>query len=249
MPSQLVKMYRTAEDYHRYTWENAKRRRSLQALVRKYRRYIGRRVLDLGCGGGVLGRVLESTGRTYLGVDANPDMIREARRGAAARGSKERFLLGDITRLRLPGRFDTVTVLGNSLAHLSVAQMERLLRRLDANVHPGSTFIVDYRDLVAMFWQGTWTRVVVQTHVVGKVVHRARVLDTGEGRLRMRARPAQGRWVLDWTHAIWSPFILEGLMRAHGWRLADRSPVRAKGGAAKVPEHVFEVYRFRGRAG
>ncbi len=58
----------------------------------------------------------------------------------------------------------------------------------------------------------------------------------------------EGRWVLDRAYAIWSPFILEGLMRAHGWRLADRFPVRAKDGAAKVPEHVFEGYRFRGRA-
>jgi 2-polyprenyl-3-methyl-5-hydroxy-6-metoxy-1,4-benzoquinol methylase len=244
---QLVQIYRTAEDYRRYTWENADRRRALASFYKKYRRYFGRSVLDLGCGGGVLGMTLERSGRSYLGVDANPDMIREARKAADERGSSQRFQMGNICRARIPGRFDTVALLGNSLAHINVQDMDELLRARKANVHVGTTFLVDYRDLVAMFWQGTWSRVKIQTHVRGKVVHRTRLLDLEEGRLRMQARPGSRTWLLDWAHAIWSPFILEAVMRRHDWRLIARSPRHGKSGTTSIPEQIVEVYRLERR--
>jgi 2-polyprenyl-3-methyl-5-hydroxy-6-metoxy-1,4-benzoquinol methylase len=240
----LVQIYRTAEDYRRYTWDDADRRRALASFYKKYRRFFGRNVLDLGCGGGVLGRVVERSGRSYLGVDANPDMIREARKAATERGSSQRFLMANICRARIPGRFDTVALLGNSLAHINVQDMDELLRTRKANVHAGTTFLVDYRDLVAMFWQGTWSRVKVQTHVRGKVVHRTRLLDLEEGRLHMRARPGSFTWRLDWAHAIWSPFILEAVMRRHDWRLITRAPRHGKSGTTLIPEHIVEVYRL-----
>jgi SAM-dependent methyltransferase len=239
----LVNVYRTAEDYRRYTPDDVRRRRALALFYRKYKPFIGQSVLDLACGGGVLGLVLDSPGRTYVGVDANPDMIRAARTSAKARGSGQKFVLGDVCRARIRGRFDTVTLLGNSLAHINLSEMDELLGLRTANVGPGTTFLIDYRDLVAMFWRGTWSRVKVQTHVRGKVVHRARAVDLVAGRLRMRARPSSRGWVLDWTHAIWSPFILESVMRSHGWRLVSRSPVGEPGPRA-IPEHYIDVYRL-----
>ena len=124
MNRQLVDIYRTGDDYRRYTWEDTNRRQTLTSFYRTFRRYFGRRVLDLGCGEGVLGRILEPTGRSYLGVDANPD------------------------------------------------------------------------------------------------------------------------WVLDWAHAIWSPYIVEMVMRSHGWRLTHRWPPRPKSSAAKIPESNVDVYRL-----
>lgn len=244
MSRPLVHLYRTGDDYRRYSWQNPDRRSALTSFFQTYRRYIGRSVLDLGCGGGVLGGVLAPTGRRYVGVDANPDMIREARRAVATDGFAADFIRGDITRARIPGVFDTVTLIGNAMAHFNIDDMDRLLRVRRANVRLGSTFIVDYRDLIAMFWQNTWTRVNVQTHVRGKVVHRASLVDLESGRLMMRARPSSRKWVLDWAHAIWSPFILGTVMRHHGWMLRHRSPPPPKAGASKIPEHYVDVYRL-----
>lgn len=244
MSRQLVNIYRTGDDYRRYTWENPDRQSALSSFVKVYSRYIGRSVLDLGCGGGVLGAVLAPTGRSYVGVDANPDMLRAARRLAKQEGSGLRFVKADITRSEIPGRFDTVTLIGNALAHFNVGDMDRLLRARRGNVHAGSTFLVDYRDLIAMFWQGTWPRVKDQTHLKAKIQSRARLVDLEKGSLDLRARPSTRKWVLDWSHAIWSPFILEMLMRHHGWLLARRSPPRPKLGARKIPEYHIDVYRL-----
>jgi SAM-dependent methyltransferase len=240
----LVRIYRTADDYRRYSPENADRRASLTSFYKAFRRYFGRSVLDLGCGGGALGAVIAPSGRSYLGVDTNPDMLREARKLTGLR-----FLEADITRDRIPGRFDTVTLIGNAMAHFSVGQMDKLLRARRSNVHVGSTFLLEYRDLIAMFWQNTWTHVRVTTHVRGKIVHRARLLDLVKGTLDVRARPSTRAWVLDWSHAIWSPFILEMLMRSHGWVLVHRSPPRPKTAAARIPESNVDVYRFAATRG
>ena len=246
MRARLVDLYRTVDDYRRYTTDNPERRREMQSFYVAYRRYIGRRVLDLCCGGGVLGRVMQQHRREYVGVDANPDMIREARTAARETGSMQRFVLGDVARVRITGRFDTVTMIGNSLAHFTVGELDELLRRRRANVHAGSTLILDYRDLVGMFWTGAWSKVRVQKLLAGKIVHRATLLDLESGRLAMRAQSASRKWVLDWTHAIWSPFIVESLMHSHGWRLVNRMPRRS---GAAIPEHVYDVYRLAATRG
>lgn len=186
----------------------------------------------------MLGTLLAPTGRSYLGVDANPDMLREAQKTGL------RFLRADITRDPIPGRFDTIALLGNALAHFTIDGMDRLMRTRRANTRPKSTFLVDYRDLIAMFWQGTWKRVHVQTFVRGKVTHRAQLLDLEKGALDMRGRPSTRRWVLDWSHAIWSPFILQMLMRHHGWMLVRRSVLRQPQGRARIPESYADVYRL-----
>lgn len=244
MNRQLVHIYRTGDDYRRYAWENMDRRKSLASFYSAYRRYIGRKVLDLCCGGGVLGRILEPTGRSYLGIDANPDMIREARKAAAEAASKQRFVLGDVLKHPIAGKFDTITLIGNSLAHFTVHDFDELLTRRRKNAHPGSTFLIDYRDLVGMFWHGSWSRVKVQTHVRGKIVHRARVVDLENGRLDLRARPTSRDWDLEWSHAIWSPFIMQAVMLGHGWKLVSRMPPPPRSVRAKLPEQHVEVYRF-----
>ena len=240
----LVRTYRTGDDYRRYSWENAKRRRSLTRLYRRYRRYFGRRLVDVGCGGGVLGGVVEPHGHTYVGIDANPDMIRQARTVARERSSRMRFILGDAIRCRLAGVFDTVALLGNGLSHFSTLDLGALLDHRRKNVHRGSTFIVDYRDLIAMFWNGSWSRVKVQTFVRGRVVHRARSLDLDRGILRMRAQPSSREWLLNWSHAIWSPFILQSVMAAHGWQLIHRQAKSARADSVSAPEAITDVYRL-----
>ncbi len=240
----LREIYRTAEDFRRYTTESSTRRRDLRRFFASYRQFFGRSVLDLACGGGVLGAVVAGSVQRYVGIDANPDMVRAARGASRGFGPASTFVLGDVRRAHVSGRFDTVTLLGNSLAHLDVAEMDELLRRRAGNVHPGSSFLVDYRDLIAMFWNGSWAPVKIQNLGAGKVVHRTTAVDVETGRLRMRARPNSRRWTLDWAHAIWSPFILENLMSSHGWRLVDRSP---KDGARRKapPEYYVEVYRLK----
>jgi len=248
MERDLVRYYRTADAYERFTVASAERRQALGAFYRRHRRFFGRSVLDLACGGGVLGSILEGSGRSYVGIDANPDMIRAARAAARREGSTRRFLQGDATRARIPGRFDTLALLGNALGHLTVADMSRLLGHRARNVHGASTLLIDYRDVVAMLWDGTWSHgPYVQRHKRGTVIARSRSLDSCEGVVRIRARPSSGAWSVEFPHAAWSPYILEAIAGAHGWELVRRRAAPAAPGQRPPWDYWEEVYRRRPR--
>ncbi|MEN9390133.1 MAG: hypothetical protein RLZZ283_233 [Candidatus Parcubacteria bacterium] len=55
----------------------------------------GMRVIDLGCGAGVLRTVVEKVGGEYVGVDKAPGMIREGKELASKEGSKALFFVSD----------------------------------------------------------------------------------------------------------------------------------------------------------
>ena len=64
----------------------------LPAVLQRLAPKVGQRVLDVGCGQGVLGRVLALQGLKSLGVDASPSLI-EAAKGRA--GALETHVVGD----------------------------------------------------------------------------------------------------------------------------------------------------------
>lgn len=201
----------------------------LSRLYRRTRQYFGAAVLDLACGGGVLGFVVESQGHSYVGVDINPDAVHAARRYALEVGSHNRFILGDILSTKLEGVFDTVALLGNALIHLDTSALGRILDNLEPNVHEGTYFIVDYRDVVDMLYSGKWGKKYTERRGGRTVVSLRRGIDTEKGELLIRSESG-GKRNLDFGHAIWSPFIIEPLIGAKGWKLVRRYPRRAWNG-------------------
>ena len=88
----------------------------------------GERILDLGCGDGVLTQKLAEAGADVVGVDSSPDMVAAARQ----RGLDARVM--DATKLTFEGEFDAV--FSNAVLHwikddpdAAIASAYRALRR------------------------------------------------------------------------------------------------------------------------
>lgn len=94
-----------------------------------------RRVLDVGCGTGVVTLLLAELGHDVAGVDAAPAMLGRARRKARAAGHRIEFFRGDAERLPFPDdAFEQITA-----RHLvwTLSDPESALREWQRVVEPG----------------------------------------------------------------------------------------------------------------
>lgn len=97
-----------------------------------------RDVLDIGCGGGEMARVLVQAGHAVTGIDPAPQAIAAARE----RVPEARFVIGGAEALPFgPGSFDACVFL-NSLHHVPVPLMETALREALRVLRPGGEVIV-----------------------------------------------------------------------------------------------------------
>jgi SAM-dependent methyltransferase len=234
----IRKYYRRHDDFNRYLMTNKKRTSALSKLYRANRRYFGKRVLDLACGGGVLGFVIERDGHEYVGVDVNEDMINGARAYAGRTGSNCKFVLGDVVHRRAAGAFDTVTLLGNALCHFNTRDLVLMLRNLNPAVHRRSHFITDYRDVVGLLFRKEWKTKNVETNKGRTTVSITRSYDAENGRLVIDSRWKDGGNELRFTHAVWAPFVLEPIMVSNGWKLVDRKVLPKPSGWLDVYEKL-----------
>lgn len=100
----------------------------------------GGKVLDLGCGTGVVALALARRGFDVVGVDHSPEMLALARQKLAGAGLRAELETGDVRSLRFgDGEFDCVTIQG-LLHHLE--ELDPCLREATRVLRPGGFLYV-----------------------------------------------------------------------------------------------------------
>jgi trans-aconitate methyltransferase len=113
----------------------------------------GERILDLGCGDGVLTKRLMDLGCDVLGVDASPAMVEAARR----RGVSAHVMDGH--ELPFHEQFDAV--FSNAALHWML-EPDEVLRRIRQSLRSGGRFVAEFGG------QGNLTQVLIGLHRVLK---------------------------------------------------------------------------------
>jgi SAM-dependent methyltransferase len=114
-----------------------------------------RRVVDLGCGTGVLALLLAGRGCEVVGVDPAAASLAVARAKPGA--DRVRWVEGDATALDVTGQ-DLVTMTANVAQHVAdAASWATTLRRVRAALRPGGRLVFETRDPAVRAWEG-WTR-------------------------------------------------------------------------------------------
>jgi ribosomal protein L11 methyltransferase len=147
------------------TGDHPTTRQALTALVARVQP--GSRVLDVGCGSGILGLAAAHLGAIdVLGVDVEAAAVREARRTAELNGSRARFEMTPVARVAGPWPI----VVANLHAEL-IASLAPQLRRLTGEVLILAGILADREQLVheALGWAPT-TRAVDGEWVCWQVV-------------------------------------------------------------------------------
>ncbi len=98
----------------------------------------GQRVLDVGCGGGLLAEGLAARGATVVAIDMAPENLSAARQHAAERGLTIDYRCVDVEDVarEMPHEFDSVTCL-EMLEH--VPEPQRIVAACATAVRPGGS--------------------------------------------------------------------------------------------------------------
>lgn len=108
------------------------------------------RILDLGCGTGLLCRLLSDSGFSVVGVDISESMMEIAQERCAEAGSGPEFVLQDIRTFRRPGEFKAALCFGDVLNHLlEPADLSELFSSVWESLAPGGVFLADTTTLEA----------------------------------------------------------------------------------------------------
>ena len=174
----------------------------------------GERVLDIGCGSGVISDVLSSFGASVIAVDGNPGAISYARRTFGQSGIE--FRLGQVDDVTAEPRSIDRSYCLEVIEHLYMNQVETLLRRVTDLTKPGGTLTLttpNYRGIwPAIEW--TLDSLKVVPHLDGDQ-HVTRF--TAE---RLRNLLEQTGWRVDLmtTFSTVAPWL-----SVAGWKLAERA--------------------------
>ena len=96
--------------------------------------------LDLGCGTGVLCRILKDAGMDVQGMDYSSGMVSIAR----SENPDISFQQGDMITWKPGSSFDLVTCTGDALNHIpELSDIRRIFRNVYDYVNPGGYFIFD----------------------------------------------------------------------------------------------------------
>lgn len=120
----------------------------------------GQRVLDVGCGSGVIAAAMAQSGARVLAIDGNKDAINY---GRSTFGSDNlEFRLGLVDELKLPeASFDRIVCL-EVLEHIYAAQGEALVASLGRLLKPGGKLLVTTPN-----YRGTWPFIEWLTDRIG----------------------------------------------------------------------------------
>lgn len=145
-------------------------RSDLDAYVAMVERFGARRVLDVGCGTGVLALLLAERGLEVIGVDPASASIEVARAKPGA--GSVRFLLGDATTPP-PLQVDLVTMTGNvAQVFLTDEDWAAALVGIHSALRPGGRLVFESRDPARRVWEewvGDWATQRVLAPGIGVV--------------------------------------------------------------------------------
>ena len=114
-----------------------------QYLIAKLAPY-GRKVgLDVGCGGGWFTRAFARSGYVMTGMDISPQMLDFAQERALIEGVRGEYILGDITKRKLPKRFDFATAINDCVNYISKNRLDAALKNISSALKADGLFLFD----------------------------------------------------------------------------------------------------------
>ena len=114
-----------------------------QYLIDKLSRYPLLTGLDVGCGGGWFTRAFQKRGYQMTGMDVSPEMLDFAQETSFKEGIRSEYILGDISKIKLPSRFDFVTAINDCVNYIPKNRLAAAFKNVRAALKKKGIFLFD----------------------------------------------------------------------------------------------------------
>lgn len=114
-----------------------------QYLIATLRAFPLQNGLDIGCGGGWFTRAFQRCGYRMTGLDNSAEMLNYAQETARKEGVRSEYLLGDITKMKLPKRFDFATAINDCINYIPKNKLDAAFKNVGGALKKGGVFLFD----------------------------------------------------------------------------------------------------------
>lgn len=114
-----------------------------QYLIVKLSRFPLTAGLDVGCGGGWFTRAFHRQGYAMTGMDISAEMLDYAQEQAIKEGVRGEYILGDISKMKLPQRFDFVTAINDCVNYIPKTKLKSAFKNVRGALKKGGIFLFD----------------------------------------------------------------------------------------------------------
>ena len=114
-----------------------------QYLIDKLSRFSCGFGFDVGCGGGWFTRAFQKHGYQMTGMDISSEMLDFAQETAFKEGIRSEYILGDITKTKLPARFDFVTAINDCVNYIPKNKLCNAFKNVRGALKKGGVFLFD----------------------------------------------------------------------------------------------------------
>ena len=114
-----------------------------QYLIMKLKKYPVSDGLDIGCGGGWFTRAFVKAGYKTTGLDSSAEMLDFAQETAVKEGVRGEYILGDISKIKLPKRFDFATAINDCINYIPKNKLNAAFKNVAGALKKGGIFLFD----------------------------------------------------------------------------------------------------------
>jgi len=114
-----------------------------QYLISKLKKFPLSVGLDIGCGGGWFTRAFQKQGYQMTGLDVSAEMLDYAQQTALKEGVRGEYILGDITKIKLPKRFDFATAINDCFNYVPKNKLKSAIKNVGAALKKDGVLLFD----------------------------------------------------------------------------------------------------------
>lgn len=114
-----------------------------QYLIEKVKKFPLTTGIDVGCGGGWFTRAFQRNGYLMTGMDISAEMLDYAQEQGMREGVRGEYLLGDITKMKLPKRFDFALSINDCFNYIPKEKLRTAIKNVACGLKKNGVFLFD----------------------------------------------------------------------------------------------------------